>query len=367
MTVVAPRCGRPRMGLPRRRCAARSHPSCIAFVAVMLAMAGPVATAAQSRTVSVNGPAGNPIRDGTPQFSLAASGFPAAELPLQMRLEVSLSVNFAPPLWADTSVTGSAATIVIPRLLPPNTSVWWRVVATNAAGELFVSNAEGPRQTLPWVSLIHPNNLNGTSLSTLRPTFLWSSVAIHPPVAPWRYTIVISRSLDGIPVVTGTLTDTTYTPFADLESNTSYRWAVSAVAGTGDSVRVINASSFVIASANAPIATVMFQSFPTPFPTDRLQATCIWFDLRRQSAVTLDVLDLRGNRVRRILPGRGLGGTLPPGRYGRVTLGSDNGCDERLTWDGTDESGRSVQPGVYLIRFTGDGVTTVRKVLFRGR
>lgn len=338
-----------------------------AIAVFLIGVALPLAAHAQSRAVAVTGPAGNPIRDGTPRFSLTASGFPPAELPLQMRLEVSFSVSFAPPLWSDTTVSGTNATIVIPRLLPPGTSIWWRVVATNAQGELFVSNAEGPRETQPWISLIYPNNLNGTSVPTVRPTFLWTAVALHAPVAPWRYTIVISRSSDGLPIVTGTLTDTVYTPFADLESNTSYRWAVSAVAGTGDSIRVINASSFVIASSNAPIATVMFQSFPTPFPTDRLEATCIWFDLRQQSAVTLDVIDLRGNRVKRILPGRGLGGTLPPGRYGRVTLGSDNGCDERLTWDGTDESGRSVQPGVYLIRFTGDGHTSVRKVLFRGR
>ena len=337
------------------------------FGAIVSGVTLPIATLAQSRAVTVAGPTGNPVRDGTPMFHVSATGFPVTELPLQIRLEVSLSVSFAQPLWADTTVTGTEATIVIPRLLPPNTSVWWRVVATNAQGDLFVSNADGPRQTLPWVSLIYPNNVNGSSLTTLRPTFLWSAVGVHAPVAPWRYTIVISRSSDGIPVVTGTLTDTTYTPFADLESNTSYRWAVSAVAGTGDSVRVISSSSFVIASTNAPIATVLFQSFPTPFPNDRLQATCIWFDLRRQSAVTLEVLDLRGNRVKRILPGSGLGGTLPPGRYGRVTLGSDNGCDERLTWNGTDESGRSVQPGVYLIRFSGDGVTSVRKVLFRGR
>ena len=87
----------------------------------------------------------------------------------------------------------------------------------------------------------------------------------------------------------------------------------------------------------------------------------------RQSDIRLEVLDLRGNRVATILPGRGLGGTLPPGRYGRALLGSDSGCDDRLTWNGTDDRGRTVPPGVYLVRFTGDGVSETRKVLFRGR
>lgn len=319
--------------------------------------------------VCVSGPPGNPLREGTPRFTITTSGFSAADQPLELRLQVALSASFAAPLFADTTVIGSTATIVIPRLLPPLVSVWWRAVVRTVRGVLVTSVVEEPRRTAPWLTLISPNNLNGSTLDTPRPPFVWSSPAVLPPVTPWRYTIVISRSSDGYPVLSGTLSDTVYHPFGDLESNTSYRWAITAVAGTGDSVRVISASSFVITSPNTPIATVMFQSFPNPFPTDRLRATCIWFDLRRQADITLEVLDLRGNHVARILPGRGvgLGGTLPPGRYGRAAFGSDSGCDDRLTWDGTDDAGRVVRPGVYLIRFTGDGVASVKKVLFRGR
>lgn len=321
---------------------------------------------AQTAAVTTAGPGGNPIREGTPRFTITTSGFTPAQLPLQLRLQVSLTSDFAGPFWADTTVQGSSATIVIPRLLPQEVNVWWRTIVRTAQGSLVAENATGPVRTSPWLSLITPNNLNGTTVTETRPTFLWTAVRLHAPVAPWRFTIVISPSSAGQPV-TGTLSDTVYVPFSDLESNTSYRWSVSAVAGTGDSVRVVSWASFVIASPNAPIATVMFQPFPTPFPTERVNATCVWFDLRRQSDITLEVLDIRGNRVARILPGRGLGGTLPPGRYGRVAFGSDSGCDERLSWNGTDDSGRVVKPGVYLIKFTGDGVTTIKKVLFRGR
>lgn len=361
------------MRAPRRAAGAafwRCARAALGTTALGLAPVGPwiaAPTAAGAQTVSITGPAGDPIREGTPRFTVTTAGFTAQDLPLQLRVQVALSADFNPPLFADTTVTGTQATVVIPRLLPQETRVWWRAIARTPQGKLVVSNAEGPRRTLPWVSLIFPNNLNGTTVTTTRPTFLWTAVGLLPPVAPWRYTIEISRSSDGLVVLTGTLADTLYTPFVDLESNTSYRWAVSAVAGTGDSIRVVNASSFVIASPNAPIATVMFQSFPTPFPNDRLQTTCIWFDLRQQSVVVLDVFDIHGNHVKRILPGRGLGGTLPPGRYGRVALGSDSGCDDRLTWDGTDDTGRFVPAGVYIIRFSGDGVTTTRKVLFKGR
>jgi hypothetical protein len=341
-----------------------------AVMAAAMALAFAVGpTLAQAQSVTTAGPATNPIRDGTPRFTITTEGFGAADLPLQLRLQVSLTSDFAGPFWADTTVGGSDATIVIPRLLPQQANVWWRTVVRTARGTSVVENASGPLRSSPWVVLISPNNLNGTTVTSTRPVFTWSAVRLHQPVAPWRFNVQISRSSDGLVVLNSTQfdMDTTFTPPTPLESNTSYRWAVSAVAGTGDSVRVVNASSFVISSPNAPIATVLFQPFPTPFPTERLSATCIWFDLRRQSDITLEVLDLRGNRVARILPGRGLGGTLPPGRYGRVAFGSDSGCDERLSWNGTDDAGRLVKPGVYLVKFTGDGEQTIKKVLFKGR
>ncbi len=60
-------------------------------------------------------------------------------------------------------------------------------------------------------------------------------------------------------------------------------------------------------------------------------------------------------------------GDLPAGRYGRASEGSDSGCDPRLTWDGRDETGRPVPPGVYLIRLHAHGVESFRKALFKGR
>ena len=68
------------------------------------------------------------------------------------------------------------------------------------------------------------------------------------------------------------------------------------------------------------------------------------FDLRLTSEVQIEILDIRGNHVARILPGRGLAGPLAPGQYGRATVGSSSGCDDRLTWDGTDDHGKFVPP-----------------------
>ena len=79
------------------------------------------------------------------------------------------------------------------------------------------------------------------------------------------------------------------------------------------------------------------------------------------------MLDLHGNHVAKVTPGRGLGPVFPPGLYGREVVGGDSGCDSRLTWDGRDDAGRTVPPGVYLIRFVGDGITSTKRVLFKGR
>jgi hypothetical protein len=329
-------------------------------------------------TISVVGPAGNPVSEGTPRFTITTAGFTAAEQPLQLRLQVALSSNFTAPLFADTTVNGTSAQITIPRILPPQVTIWWRAIAKTAQGTLVATNADGPHATLPWLTLTAPNQPSGTTVTTRTPTFEWQSAGLYPPVAPWHYRLSIARESDGTVIFTHEADDTsrsarahanTYTSEITLETNTPYFWAISATASTTDSIRVVSSASFVVLSADAPIATVLYQSFPSPFPTPLRDRTCIWIDLRRTSDVSLEVRDIRGNHVAKILPGRGvtIGATLPAGRWGRSQANGDQSCDDRFSWDGTDDAGRTVKPGVYLIVFKGDGVTSSRKVLFRGK
>ena len=339
------------------------------FAVAMLVSALPLSAQA-TLSATIIGPPGNPIREGTPGFTITASGFQASDLPLQITLQIATQADFGGTLLADTTVSGvTTATIVVPRLLPERVTIWWRARVRTAHGALAITNAEGPRTTSAWLTLITPNNLNGSTVDTRHPMFLWSSAGVRPPVQPWSYQIFITRSRDAFPVFNSTLfwPDTVFTSPIELESNSPYRWAVVAHLSTGDSVRAQSFASFVILDPNAPIATLLYQSFPSPFPNARLQTTCIWFDLARQSQGRLDVLDLRGNFVAKILPGRGLGPIFPPGRYGRAAVGSDSGCDDRLTWDGRDDSGRIVPAGVYLIRFQGDGKRITKPVVWRGR
>jgi hypothetical protein len=125
-------------------------------------------------------------------------------------------------------------------------------------------------------------------------------------------------------------------------------------------------ASFVIRSSDAPVATLLYHPFPNPFPNAQTARACIWFDLRTGGNITLDILDLNGQRVRRLVPGGMAANPFPAGRYGRPPPGG-TGCEDRFTWDGTDERGRTVNPGVYVIRLGADGTAFYERTVFQGR
>jgi hypothetical protein len=173
----------------------------------------------------------------------------------------------------------------------------------------------------------------------------------------------VTRSQTGI-------TDTVFTVLQDLDAQTSYVWKVVARLPNGlpvDSAVAIGASTFVIDSTGAVPKTLLYQNFPNPFPAPSSATTCIWFDLKNSSQVDLAILDLRGHLVKTMIPGP-LPAHLSPGRYGRLHELTSSGCDPALAWDGTADDGRTVPPGVYLVRFKADGEPqAIRKVLFLGR
>ena len=118
-----------------------------------------------------------------------------------------------------------------------------------------------------------------------------------------------------------------------------------------------------------PRATLLYQNFPNPFPSGGILATCFWFDLARDSDVRIQVLDIRGNVVRTLVPSANIPGRLSAGRYGRGTgdIPDGFGCDGRYIWDGTASDGSLVPAGVYLLRMRADGADIVRRILFLGR
>lgn len=122
-------------------------------------------------------------------------------------------------------------------------------------------------------------------------------------------------------------------------------------------------------TSEPPRATLLYQNFPNPFPSDGILTTCVWFDLARETTVHIQVLDIRGNVVRTLVPSANAPSELAAGRYGRGTGDIPNGfgCDGRFIWDGTASDGSFVPAGVYLLRMRADGVDLVRRMLFLGR
>ena len=118
-----------------------------------------------------------------------------------------------------------------------------------------------------------------------------------------------------------------------------------------------------------PHTTILYQNFPNPFPAAGSLTTCFWFDLARPADVLVQVLDIRGNVVRTLVPSPNVPSKHAAGRYGRASgnLPDGFGCDERFTWDGVASDGRTVPAGVYLLRLRADGTEVVRRMLFVGR
>jgi hypothetical protein len=319
------------------------------------------------QSVQVAGPPGNPISTLTPSFTIAAQGFSLAQQPVTLRFQVATNAQFANPLL-DTTLVGENAVVTMPRALPDGASVFWRATASGSDGASVTSATTGPRAIPPWLALVSPNVATGVTLDTPRPTFVWSSAPVDAPPGPWTYTFDLLRSNSPFPAYTAQgLTDTTFTPGFDLDFNTSYRWRVTARLASGDTVRANSAASFVIAVAGRPVATLLYQNFPNPFPRGGVVSTCIWFDLRDPAIVQLEIFDIRANLVRRLVPSPEVPTALSAGRYGRSLGNGEGGCDPRFAWDGVGEDGRLAAPGVYLLRLTANGRALTKRILFRGR
>jgi len=101
------------------------------------------------------------------------------------------------------------------------------------------------------------------------------------------------------------------------------------------------AASALTGMPQQPTKDYLFQNFPNPFSS----STWIEYTLRRECAAELSVFDVKGRRVRTLL-------AVPqgPGRHTAV-------------WDGCDEGGRRVSPGIYFYRLDVDNQGTVRKMV----
>jgi hypothetical protein len=87
--------------------------------------------------------------------------------------------------------------------------------------------------------------------------------------------------------------------------------------------------------------SLMLQNAPNPF----FGKTVISFNVIEAGNYTLTVYDLSGNRVKSLV-----NNSLTPGSY-------------TFNWDGTDETGNSLESGMYIYRLIGDGISISKKLV----
>ena len=306
------------------------------------------------------------LSDVTPTFAWRAQQ-PVGFDPVGFRLRVALDTGLV-RLLLDTVTAASSVTM--PAGVRPGSRLYWRLDASSPLGVRDSTALQGPFRAPAWTTLVTFAAPGGASTRDSQPTFVWRPTLVTAPLGPYRYDVAIypasGTPAQAVAVARG-LSDTTYRPPRPLERSLPLRWRVVAHLGA-DSAVATSPGSFVVVDVAAPATTLLFQNFPNPFPSPStgLTGTCIWFDIARPGDVTLAIYDLRGRLVRRLAPSSTVTPVLEAGQYGRPRGETASSCDPRFVWDGRDEAGAYVRPGVYLYRLTAPGFRDAKRIVFLG-
>lgn len=300
-----------------------------------------------------------------PQFQWTAPTLHPLGLPVTFHLEISEDSLFQSISVADSVIGSFARRPTVP--LPPRTRLFWRVRARSTQGVERVAASEEALSVPSWVTLEVLNEPSGSELTDAQPEFRWSAPEVSPPAGPLTFDLQILSDRES--ELVQSYQDLDEGPFqlpAPLPFNLPLRWRVIAQARSGAADTVTSAGPFVITSGARPPATILYQNFPNPFPNMEFGGleTRIWFDLAEEGEVELAVFDVRGRLVRSLIPVKGCPQVrLTPGLYGREPGPHPDPC-VALSWNGLDDRGREVGPGVYLLRLRSGGVVEIRRMVY---
>ena len=321
---------------------------------------------ADAQTVIIAGAREGVLQTATPRVTVRALGISLLQRPLRFTLYVTRNSTGDNPYTDSVTVTSAdtITSILVSKLLPSNAIVYLKARVTQPGGGVTDSEILGPFQSPRWLTLLFPNSPLGDQFDTRRPKLIWQSAKVDPVFGAWKYDLQILNAGRTEQAASG-ISDTTFVPSDELQANAPYRWQVHAMLPHGEEASEQSIATFLIVDPSLPTTTLLYQNFPNPFPSAIAFSTCFWFDIGAGGArVTLDVLDLRGNLVRNIVPGA----SFASGTFGRGTSGRGSNCDNRFVWDGTASDGRSVPRGIYLLRFIANGGSPAfKKIVFLGR
>lgn len=344
----------------------RRYTRIVALMAAAL-LAVSVAKVANAQSVVVEGPTESTLPTLTPTFTLKALGVPLSDRPLNFTLFISRSPNadnqFIETIAFTTSDTIKAVRVT--RLLPHLNTVYWKArVILGTSGRTLESPVSTAHLVPSWLTLVYPFPTGGRILER-KPRFQWGSAPVDPDFGQFVYDLQVSDQFGGNKFASSGIQQNFFDSPDSLRANTLYNWQVTVrLVPGGDSLTVGARFPFLVEDPAVPTKTLLYRNFPNPFPAPSSQVTCFWFDIGAGGAmVSIDVVDLRGTLVKRIVTATRFG----PGKYGPGPTGSGNNCDARFTWNGTSADGRTVPAGVYLLRFNADGKQSFTKMMFRGR
>ena len=305
----------------------------------------------------------SPLSTVTPTFAWSADTVPAFAAPVRYRLRIARDSALANIVF-DTTLT-DVTSYDLRRPLKPGAPVYWRVYATAATGATASTARIGPLVVPAWATLTTFADSGGNAIGATQPTFAWTSPGVLSPPGPFTYDVRITRAGTGVAdFIAAGVPTMSYTLPQPLERNVVYTWSV-VVHAQADTSIARSPGTFIVLDPSVPGATVLYQNFPNPFPAGGKTETCFWFDLSQPALVQLEILDLRGNPVRRYIPGPDFTTLLPAGRYGRGPAGGPE-CDPHLTWDGRAQDGHLVPAGVYIFKLKAAGVILFKRVVFLG-
>jgi len=178
--------------------------------------------------------------------------------------------------------------------------------------------------------------------------FIWNSTTDPDPLDKVHYTLIYATNWDDSSTYNRINVNEDTTALVTLNDRTKYFWLVEAV--DEDSLitqsnkgkpKLLSVGLSVITEGLMPTEFALHQNYPNPFNP----VTTINYELPEQSQVLINIYDILGREIRKL-----------------VNTTQDAGY-KSVIWDGTDEFGRSVGTGIYLYQINTSDFSQTRKML----